>query len=55
MDVVLECCDSLAIRVDETLVTGTTILSLGQNIILGTSEEKLQLIACLDSDATKKN
>lgn len=55
MDVVLECSDSLTIRVDETVVTGTTILSLGQNIIIGTSEEKLQLIACLDSDATKKN
>jgi hypothetical protein len=38
--------------VDDTPVTDTTVLKLGQIIRVGTPGEKLQLIACLEKDET---
>jgi len=38
--------------VDESPVTGTAVLKLGQIIRVGTPGEKLQLIACLEKDET---
>jgi len=38
------------IFVDETRVTGSMVLKLGQIIRLGTNSEQLQLIACLKRD-----
>ena len=37
---------------DETPVTGTAVLKLGQTIKVGTPGEKLQLIACVETNET---
>ncbi len=38
--------------VDETRITGRTVLQLGQTLRVGTAGETFKLIACLDSDET---
>jgi len=49
-EVVLDDYSTDGIFVDETRVTGSMVLKLGQIIRLGTNSEQLQLIACLKRD-----
>jgi pSer/pThr/pTyr-binding forkhead associated (FHA) protein len=49
-DIVLKDHSTHGTFVDGNRVTGDTILELGQIIQVGTSDETLQLIACLDAD-----
>ena len=51
-DVVLNDLSTYGTFVDETRISGSAVLRLGQIIRIGTPGEELQLIACLDNDET---
>ena len=51
-EVVLQNISPNGTYVDETLISGSTVLQLGQTLRVGTPGETFQLIACLDSDET---
>ena len=51
-EVVLENLNTNGTYVNETLISGSTVLQLGQTLRVGTSGETFQLIACIDRDET---